>query len=269
MNPVGLQEIDKEHRTAQRPGHGISPDDDLNIRDEPDNKADVGYPYQTPADQHDDHWDYGFSRSPQNAGHTVGERHQEIEEGHDLRPGHAVADRLRASAESSHQHRGEQIDDNAHQFRDGQRTDGSEDRPLLCPVVLACAEILADKGGQRQGEAGYRQKGESLNLGIGTAARHGGGPKGIDICLDEHIRHRDDGILKSRRHAVYHNLLQHKSVRPDILKFQPKDLISSHELPQAEKSAQKLGDDRGQGRGPHIPSESAHKQEIQHHVGHR
>ena len=93
--------------------------------------------------------------------------------------------------------------------------------------MLAGAEILAGKSGKRHGEAGYREKGEPLDLGINTVPGGCEFAERVDICLDDNIRKRDYRILYRARNSVAYNLAQHIAVEADLFDYNGEGAVSA------------------------------------------
>ena len=143
--------------------------------------CDIAYPDDTPETEHGEHGDGGFSGAPQDTRDTVGEGEQEVKERDRPRMGRPVGDHLRCAVEGSDQGRYGKVNKDAHKLR---RDDGAEDaeaRPFFGALVLFCAQILADKGGERHSKAGDGQETEALDFRVGAAARNSHLAKLVDV----------------------------------------------------------------------------------------
>ena len=131
-----------------------------------DYNRDISNSDAAPENQHDDHRNYGFSRSPQDSSHTVGERQQEEEERLRPRLARPKGDDLRCIVESGNQQRRKEIDDYPDHLRTNSCTDDAESCALLGAVIFSGPKVLADEGGKRHGEAGNRQEPKTLHLRV-------------------------------------------------------------------------------------------------------
>ena len=102
------------------------------------------------------------------------------------------------------------------------------------------AEILADEGRQRHGEAGDRQERKALQLGIRTVGRHGNLAEGVDIGLDNDICKADDGVLHTGRQTVADDLAEHFAVNAQLFQLDLIDRTLLHQMDHAQDHADSL-----------------------------
>ena len=95
------------------------------------------------------------------------------------------------------------------------------------------AQILADEGGERHGEAGNRKKAEAFDFGVRAEAGHGHFAEGIDIGLYDHIGKGDDGILDSGGKPQVEDLQQDRAVDADVFYLQTVDIGGARYLDKA------------------------------------
>ncbi len=202
VNPVRLQKINEENDGAQAPGQRVGPENDIDHRDKVQNDSDVAYPENTPEAEHGEHWHGGFPGASQNACNAVGEGQKKIKEGGGPGVDGSVGDHLRRAVESGNQEGDGNIDKDSHQLRHDDGTDDAETRALFCPLIFLGTEVLADKGGERHGEAGDGKEAKALYFGVGAASGDSHFPEFIDIGLYHHIGQGDDGVLEPGRQAV-------------------------------------------------------------------
>lgn len=172
MHPVRLQKIEQENDGTQTPRQRISPENHLDFRDKVQDDCDIAHPHDTPETEHGEHGHGGFSGAPQDTRDTVGEGEQEVEERDRPRVGRPVGDHLRRAVEGGNQDRYGKVNKDAHKLRRDDRAEDTEARPFFGALVLFCAQILADEGGERHGETGDGQETEPLDLGVSAAACH-------------------------------------------------------------------------------------------------
>ena len=79
VQPIDFKEADHQNNGADGPGNGIRPGDRFQPVDILNSHGDVADPKNAPHSQHDDHRQGRFSRTPQDAGDTMGRCQQEIE----------------------------------------------------------------------------------------------------------------------------------------------------------------------------------------------
>lgn len=180
--------------------------------------------------------------------------------------GGPVRDYLRRAAECGDEYRRKTIDHQADQFCNGYRTEDPEEGALFGPVIFFRTQILADKGSEGQGKAGDRQEPEAFYLRIRAAAGYRHFSELIDVRLHHHVSQRDNGILQSCGKTVGNDLPQDQNIDPDPGKVYPVFLRAFHQLPQTEKSADKLGDNSSQGSGAYAEVEDSYKQKIQDNI---
>ncbi len=188
---------------------------------------DISNPDAAPENQHDDHRNYGFSRSPQDSSHTVGERQQEEEERLRPRLARPKGDDLRCIVESGNQQRRKEIDDYPDHLRTNSCTDDAESCALPGAVIFSGPKVLADEGGKRHGEAGNRQEPKTLHLRVCAASGHSHLAELVDICLNKHVRNRNNGILESGGQPIGKNPLQHIFFKMNFPEGNPEFLRAS------------------------------------------
>ena len=120
----------------------------------------------------------------------------------------------------------------------------TEARPLLRPVILFCPQVLADKGSTGHIKACDGQERKTFNLRMGAVSRHCQLSEGIDLGLDDDIGKGDDGILHPRRKSVMDDFLQHITVKPYFSPLYSEYISFSHQVPQAQDHAGRLGNHR-------------------------
>ena len=187
MYPVCFQKVDEEHDGAQAPGERIRPKHGLNLRDDPHGNGDIADTDHAPADHHDQHRHDRFPGAAQDAGNAVREGEQEVKQRDGVRLHDAEGDDVRFSVKERDQHRRGKVNRDTDQLRQCDGADNAKVCAFLCTVILLCAKVLTDKGGQRHREAGDRQKTKALDLRVGTAACHRRRPEGVDIGLHDYV----------------------------------------------------------------------------------
>ena len=78
MDPICLQEIDKEDNAAEGPCDGVCPGHGGELIDKLYGNGDIGDPEQAPAGQHGKHGNGSFSCAPHHTGDAVGKGQQEV-----------------------------------------------------------------------------------------------------------------------------------------------------------------------------------------------
>ena len=266
MNPIGLQEIDEEDDAAEGPGDGIGPGHGGKQRDDFHRHGDVGHPHHTPAGKHGKHGHGGLAGTPHDTGDAMGESQQAVKQADGAHMLYAEGNRLRRVAEQADKLGSKQVGQQTHHLRHDAAAGDAEAHALFHPVVLSGAQVLPHEGGEGLGEAGHRQEGEALQLGVGAAARHGRLAKGVDIGLHHHIGHRDDAVLHAGGQTVFQNVQQALFIKADLLKGDPVGGIHPQQVEAAQQGADPLGDGGGDGGGAHAEAQHRHEQHIQHHV---
>ena len=178
----------------------------------------------------------------------------------------SIGDDLRGAAECGDQHRCKSIDHQADKLCNSNRTKDSENSSFLGTAVFLCPQILADKGGERQGKAGDGKETEALHLRIRAAAGHCHFPEFVNVGLHHYIRQRNNGILQSCRKAVGNDLPQDQNVDLDPGKADPVFLRAFHQLPQTEKSTDKLRNNGSQGGGTYPQVENSYEKKVQDNI---
>ena len=125
-------------------------------------------------------------------------------------------------------------------FRDHRRGDDAEAGAFLRAVMQACAEVLADEGRQRHGEARDRQEGEALQLGIRAVGRHGDLAEGVDVRLHDDVGKADDRVLHAGRQAVADDQAQHLAVKPELFGLELIDRTLFHQMADTQDHADRL-----------------------------
>jgi len=197
MHPVGFQEVDQENDAAAHPGDGIGPGNGFQLVPDLNRDGNVGNPEYTPADEHGVHGDRCFARAPHDAGDAVGEGQQAIEQADGAHVAGTEIDGLGGTAEEANELGSEDVGKHTDGLRHDHGAGDAEAHTFLDPVILVGTQVLAHEGGQGHGEAGDRQEGKALQLGVGTAAGHGGLAEAVDIGLNHHIGDGDHGILNA------------------------------------------------------------------------
>ena len=197
----------------------------------------------------------------------MGEGQQTVEQGHGAGVGHAKGHHLRLAVEGGHQQRGGQEDDPADGLRQQRAAHQAEFHPRPHPVEAVGPQVLADEGRQGQGKAGHRQKGKALNTAVGTAPRHGGGVKGIDIGLDNDVGQRDHRALHPGGDAQGDDLLEGGPLEAHPPPVDPIARLGEGQLAEGQEGGQALAEDGGQGGAAHPQFQYRHKEQVQHHVG--
>ena len=165
------------------------------------------------------------------------EGEQEVKQRDGVRLHDAEGDDVRFSVKERNQHRGGEVNRDADQLRQCDGTDNAKVCAFLCAVILLCAKVLTDKGGQRHREAGDRQKTKALDLRVGTAACHRRRPEGVDIGLHNYVCDGDDRILDAGRQTIGDDLAQYLPV--DLQLFQGNAVFPGRvrQVVQAEQGA--------------------------------
>ena len=197
----------------------------------------------------------------------MGEGQQKVEQRDGAGLQHAQGQHRRRFGEQADQRRSGQIRQYADDLgNDGRRQD-AEPRTTAGPLLLSRAQVLADVGGDGHGEAGDRQEGEALDLGVRAVGRHGVLAEGVDVGLHHHVGQGDDGVLHPGGQAVAQNLPQQRAVDPQGAPAELENGALLGQVQQAQHHADRLGDDGGDGCRPHAPAEHAHKQQVKGDVG--
>ena len=68
---------------------------------------------------------------------------------------------------------------------------------LFYSIIFVRAQILTNEGGSGLAETGDGQEGKTLDLGVTSAAGHGGGAEAVDVGLNNQIGKGNDGILNT------------------------------------------------------------------------
>lgn len=137
---------------------------------------------------------------------------------------------------------------------------------LFCTVVLFCAKVLADEGGQSHGKAGHWKEGEALTFSVRTAACHGYFAECIDVGLYKNVGNGNDGVLKTSRNTILDNLSLHRAVEMDTLDLQPVFFFCSGQMDQTENGACKLEDGGCQRCGTDSHAKICDKEDVQYHI---
>ena len=195
VNPIGFEEVDQKHDTAQSPGDGVGPGYGGQFVDKLDCHSNVGNPEKTPACQHSKHRHSGLACAPHNAGNTMGKRHQTVKQANGSHMPGAEIDGLRRVAEQTNQLWREQIGEYTDQFCHDAAAGNTKAHTLFHPLMLPGTQILPHKGGQGLGKAGDRKKSKTFQLGVRATACHGGFAETVDIGLHYHIGKGDDAVL--------------------------------------------------------------------------
>lgn len=111
----------------------------------------------------------------------MGEGEQEVEERDRPRVGRPVSDHLWRAVEGGNQDRYGKVNKDAHKLRGNDRAEDAEARPFFGALVLFCAQILADEGGERHGETGDGQEPEALDFRVSAAPCHSHFTEFIDV----------------------------------------------------------------------------------------
>ena len=197
----------------------------------------------------------------------MGKRQKAVKERHGARVHYTVLHHLRLIVERANQHRRKGEDEDPDPFRQKRAAQKAEPHTGLDAISPPGAKVLADKGGQRQREAGHRQEGKALCLAVCPAPCHRGGAEGIDVGLHDDVRQRDHGVLHAGRHAEGNHPAQHFTIKADA---PPADTVSglhTRQLAEREERAERLAQHRGQRRPADAHLKHRHKQQIQHHIG--
>lgn len=125
----------------------------------------------------------------------MGEGQQEVGEGLQLGLTGAEVHHIGGAVKERNEVGPQEEDGDAHQLRQHHGAEDAEPDALLYPVVLPRSQVLSHKGGQGHGKAGNGQEGKALHLGVGAAACHSGGSKGVDVGLHHQVGKGDDGVL--------------------------------------------------------------------------
>ena len=239
----------------------------MDVRDEVDSHGDIGDAQGAPDAQHDGHGHDGAAHTPEDACAAVGEGEQAVEQGHRAGVVHAEGYHGGVAVEQGDQEGGQGEDGHSDELRQHGAADEAELHALAHPVEAPGADVLADEGGQGQGEAGDREEGEALNLAVGAAAGHGRGAEGVDIGLDDHVGQGDHRALHTGGDAQRDHLAEHGSLKADAPPVHPVACPGAGEPAEGQEGAEDLAEDGGQGGGAHPPVEHRHEEEIQHHIG--
>ena len=169
-------------------------------------------------------------------------------------------------AEQANELRREHIGGNADQLRKDHGAGNAEGHTFVDTVEFPGPQILADEGAQRHGKAGDGQKGKALNLGVGSAACHGGFSKAVDIGLNHHIGNGNHGILHAGGQAKLHNPLQTGQMEADLPPTHPVGFPHTHQMHTAQQCTDTLRNGGGHGGGTDPQTEHGNEQQIQHHI---
>ena len=264
---IKAQVIDDEGDAGQTPGDGVNGIDIKDVpakgqrRDFQERHAD-----DAPEDQHDDHRDKGTSRAAHDGRHGMRKGEQEIEERADPGSGHAEGDHLRCGVKERNELRREQKDDDTDHLRDDHGTEQAEACPALRAFRLLCTDVLRNEGGCRHVEADDGHEGEALDLGISAAARHRHAAEEIDMRLHDNIGHRDHGVLHAGRHADADDMLYRGEVQADFFEINAVILPDPHQVNEAERSADELGQHRRKGGAADAHAQHTDEEQIQDHI---
>ena len=219
--PVCFQEIDQEYDGTAGPGNGICPGNGGQLVDELNRNGDIADTDEAPADHHGNHGHSCLAGTAHDSGDAVGESQEEVEQTDSSGVHGAVGYNLGAIVEEGDEVRSENIGGNTDGFCHDAGAGNTESNTLSYPVMLMSTQILADKGGQSHGEAGDGQESKAFDLGMGTAAGHGGRAEAVDVGLDYQIGKTDDRILNTGGQAEPDNGLQTAEIVPDFANIQP------------------------------------------------
>ena len=167
----------------------------------------------------------------------MGKRQQEEEQGHSLTVEIAVVDGLVAVHKQPQRIAHHEKQQNARQLRQGHARENAGGGPLLHPVVLLRAQVLAHEGGKSQGNAHDREEHQPLDLGVGPVAGDGVSSKGVDVGLHDQVADAYDGALDARRQALGQNLAQDVGVKMEAPELQPHLALRPAHADDAEHGA--------------------------------
>ena len=150
VHPVGEQVIEEEYDARNAPGDGISPVDVLYLVNEVHHYLYVRYAENAPHGEHDSHRHDGLSRAAADGGDGVRKRQQAVEEGLYPRLTDSVGDNGGIRRERPYELGREYPYHEAYRLRKQYGGYYAEAGALFRAVILARAEVLADKRGERQ-----------------------------------------------------------------------------------------------------------------------
>ena len=269
MQPVGFEKINQKDHGACEPGQRVGGENDLDAPRQRYHDADIAHAQHAPHGKHHKHGHRRFARSAHNGGNAMRKCQKTIEKCFNMRLLDTDRNDGRVILKERNQGGGKQEDQRADDFRHGDGAENTETHAALDAVILVRAEVLADKGRQRHGEAGDRQKRKAFQFGIGAAARHGIRAEGIDVALHNDIGKGDDGILHAGGKTEMHDLPQHREVKADFPQPYAINRIIMAKAVQAEPEADKLRDGGCRCGGPDSKSKHADKEQIQPDIDQR
>ena len=138
--------------------------------------------------------------------------------------------------------------------------------PALHAVQLACAEILAHKGGGRHAEAHHRQDVETVNLHVRRKARHGRCTVAVHAGLHQHVGEGDDHVLDAGGQADADDAARHLAVGPDVPQRHAVIRLHPGQKPQRQHAGHQLADIGGKGRALHAHLQHRDEHQVQNDV---
>ena len=134
-------------------------------------------------------------------------------------------------------------------------------------VILACAKVLARKGGNGNAKGADRHPEQEVDLAVHTPCGNGNGAKPIDGALDGHVADAVQRALCRARQADAADRQQHAAFNADIFELQmPRHALGAMDAPHCQHGADHLAGHRGNGRAGHPQRNDRHQHNIQHNV---
>jgi len=264
--PITLKIIHEINNRAYRPRNGIRTVDVNDTVIEVHHHGDVGDSEYAPYGQHDKHGYECLSCTSANSGNRMGECEEEIKQRSSPCLKGAVFDDLSGVVEESYKLRGKAVINDSNKLSKHHGGNDAEPCADLCTFMLARTEILADKGGDRHVEAGYRKECKAFDLGVRAVSGRCKLSEGVDICLNDDVGESDHGVLHTRRQTVAYYLTEHISVEADPSEADAEHLTGPEKMYHAQNEAGKLRDDRCCSRRPHAPFKSVDKEPVESDV---
>ena len=105
-----------------------------------------------------------------------------------------------------------------------------------------------------------------LNADAGAAACHDGAAVAVDSALDHYVGKAEQAPLDPRRNTHTGNGNKAVPVRPYLLPGKAQRAVAAAQITQHQPSADKLGNDGGQGNARHVHFKHDDKNQIQHQI---
>ena len=180
--------------------------------------------------------------------------------------GSSQTDRLGGLAEDANHLGREQVAKQADQLCGKTAAQNTEGNTFFGSVILLCAKVLSDEGGQCLSEAVYGQEGETFQLGVCAAAGHGGLAETVDVGLNHHIGKGNHAELDAGGQTVANDLQKTTAVNADLSDTDTVGRIDAQKMDEAQNGTDTLRNGGGNGGGADTELQNRYEQHIQQDI---